>query len=205
MPSTDDRAPAPPQRRHDAAAGADARARTSRSDPLRIDEVQAGGAGGLIGVTFCPGKRGDSIWGRPWRRDLAADLDVVACWRPRAVVTLVETHELESLGVPDLGAQVRARGIDWHHLPIPDVRPPDARFEAGWRSAGPALCGALRDGARVLVHCRGGLGRAGTVAARLLIDLGAAPPDAVRSVRAARPGAIQTADQLRYLLDLPRR
>ena len=43
-------------------------------------------------------------------------------------------------------------------------------------------------------HCRGGIGRAGTVASRLLlIELGAATPDeALRRVRKARPGAACT-------------
>ena len=176
--------------------------RTSHSDPLRIDEVNAGDAGGLIGITFCPGKRDR---GCRWERDLAADLDMVARWQPRAMVTLIEDHEFTMLGVPELGAEVLARGIDWHHLPIVDVRPPDERFETGWLSSGPTLCSVLRGGAKVLVHCRGGLGRAGTVAARLLIELGATPHDAVRSVRAARPGAIETHEQLEYVLDLPRR
>jgi hypothetical protein len=34
------------------------------------------------------------------------------------------------LGIPNLGTQVCARGIAWHHLPIVDVEPPDAGFEA---------------------------------------------------------------------------
>ncbi len=41
----------------------------------------------------------------------------------------------------------------------------------------------------------GGLGRAGTVAARLLVELGAHPGDAMRRVRDVRPGAIETEEQ----------
>ena len=72
-------------------------ARTSLSHPLRIDEVKAGDAGGLIGITFCPGKCDTSLFGWDWKRDqrdLAVDLDAIALWRPCAVVTLVEDHEL---------------------------------------------------------------------------------------------------------------
>lgn len=60
------------------------------------------------------------------------------------------------LGLPRLGEQIVARGIDWHHLPIVDVRAPDERFEAAWRSSGPVLNRVFREGGRVLVHCRGG-------------------------------------------------
>lgn len=177
--------------------------RTSLSHPLRIDEVPAGDAGGLIGITFCPGKCAPSLYGAHWARDLGHDLDVIAQWSPDAVVTLIEAHELELLGVRELGVQVQARGLAWHHLPIVDLQPPDAQFELQWTSVGSMLVAALRRGGRVLVHCRGGLGRAGTVAARLLVDLGAPAPDAIARVRKARPGAIETHAQLQYVLRLP--
>jgi len=177
--------------------------RTSLTHPLRIDEVKAGNAGGLIGITFCPGKCASSLYGRDWKRDLAADLDIIALWRPAAVVTLVEDHELELLGVSELGTQVRARGMAWHHLPIVDVQPPDARFDVQWQSVGLGLLAVLFGGGRVLVHCRGGLGRAGTVAARLLVELGVPASDAIARVRQARPGAIETGAQQRYVLNLP--
>lgn len=174
--------------------------RTSQTHPLRINEVRAGKAGGLVGITFCPGKQGDSYTGAPWARDLDTDLDAVARWGARAVVTLIEDHEFEMLGVPGLGDAVRARGIEWHHLPIVDVQPPDARFESGWATSGPRLLELLGAGEKVLVHCRGGLGRAGTVAALLLVETGMPGEEAVRRVRAARPGAIETPDQLRYVM-----
>lgn len=190
--------PAPPSHLHGP------RVRTSASHPLRIDEVPAGQAGGLIGITFCPGKCGSSLGGSRWERDLGADLDVIALWRSAAVVTLIEDHEFDMLGVTQLGRLVQGRGIAWHHMPIVDVQPPDARFEAAWLTSGPDLLAILRGGARVLVHCRGGLGRAGTVAARLLVELGVAPFQAIERVRQARPGAIETAQQRDYVLNLPR-
>jgi hypothetical protein len=64
---------------------------------------------------------------------------------------------------------------------------------------------ALRGGRDVLVHCRGGLGRAGTIGARLLIELGMEPVAAVEKVRSARPGAIQTRQQEDYALRLTAR
>jgi protein-tyrosine phosphatase len=177
--------------------------RTSLSHPLRIDELNIDGVAGLIGITFCPGKRGESYGGYRWERDLGIDLNVIAEWHAAAVVTLIEDHEFEMLGVTQLGEQVLARGIEWHHLPIKDVAPPDMRFEEGWGVSGPQLFGILRRGGKVLVHCRGGLGRAGTVAARLLVELGVPPIDAVASVRRSRTGAIETPQQRQYVLNLP--
>ncbi len=178
----------------------DARIRTSTSHPLRIDELSVEGVGGLIGITFCPGKRGESLRNWRWERDLRADLDEIMRWGAGVIVTLLEDHELQLLGVPDLGFEVATRGMEWFHLPIVDVAPPDARFELGWNSAGPKVRAALHAGTNVLIHCRGGLGRAGTVAACLLVELGVEPRDAIDDVRRARHGAIETSAQEDYVL-----
>jgi ADP-ribosyl-[dinitrogen reductase] hydrolase len=87
----------------------------------------------------------------------------------------------------------------WFHLPIVDVSIPDERFEREWELAGQELRSILRRRLDVLVHCRGGLGRAGTIAARLLIELGMEPTKAIERVRALRPGAIETNDQVRFV------
>ena len=53
----------------------------------------------------------------------------------------------------------------------------------------------LREGKNVVVHCRGGLGRTGTVAACVLVALGNHSADeAIGAVRARR-GTVQTRDQ----------
>ena len=61
----------------------------------------------------------------------------------------------------------------------------------------------LAEGLSVFIHCRGGLGRAGTVAARLLIELGEADAAiAIARVREVRPGAIETTAQENHLHEL---
>jgi protein-tyrosine phosphatase len=173
--------------------------RTSASDPLRIGEVTVNAAGARLGITFCPGKKGQSASAHRWDRDLEADLDMIVEWGARIVITLIEEHEFSMLGVPELGSRVEARGIEWIHLPITDLDAPDERFETGWRASREQVMGCLNDGGRVLVHCRGGLGRAGTVAAFVLIESGMKVDEAVYRVRKVRPGAIETAEQMRYL------
>ncbi len=177
------------------------RVRTSLSDPLHIAEVPAGA--GLVGLTICPGKRGDSAFGASWERDLDADVRVIREWGAAAVVTLIEDHEFEMLGVERLSTAVNDAGMEWHHLPIRDVQVPDARFEASWASTGVRLGNRLRSGERVLVHCRGGLGRTGMVAARLLVEFaGATPRQALDDVRAVRHGAVETPAQEAWVLEL---
>ena len=176
--------------------------RTSISHPLRIDKLATCPNAGEIGITFCPGKKGPSESDYDWDRDLALDLDAIESWKAAAVVTLIEDAEFEMLGVSALGPMVLARGIEWHHLPIVDVSPPDDRFEKKWVSSGPRLLQLVSSGQRVVVHCRGGLGRAGTVSARMLVELGVPPAEAIHRVRQARPGAIETSAQKSYVLGL---
>jgi protein-tyrosine phosphatase len=114
--------------------------------------------------------------------------------------TLLEPGELTLLRVERFGEEVLRRDMLWFHLPIVDGSIPDERFEERWVIAGQELRTILRNGSDVLVHCRGGLGRAGTIASRLLIELGMAPETAIARVRAARPGAIETSAQKEYVL-----
>ena len=79
---------------------------------------------------------------------------------------------------------------------------PDGEFDMNWKTAGHTLRKRLRSGQDILVHCRGGLGRADTIAARLLIELGMEPATAIEQIRAVRPGAIETSGQEHYVLGI---
>ncbi|MBL8698724.1 MAG: cyclin-dependent kinase inhibitor 3 family protein [Alphaproteobacteria bacterium] len=136
--------------------------------------------------------------GRP-PRDLAADLAAIRAWGAAMLVTLVQAEEFERYGVADFAAQVARSGLDWRRFPIPDMAPPDEAFAAAWRARGGDVVAALRAGSRVAMHCVGGLGRTGTVAARLLVVFGTEPEAAIARVRQVRPGAIETAAQADFV------
>jgi ADP-ribosyl-[dinitrogen reductase] hydrolase len=68
-----------------------------------------------------------------------------------------------------------------------------------WKIAGGEARAALRSGRRVLLHCRAGLGRTGMIAARLLVELGATPDEAIAAVRHARPQTIETRAQEQHV------
>lgn len=171
--------------------------RTSITDPIRIAELPVDS--GILGLTFCPGKQGRSVFGAPWKRDLKTDIQAIRDWGAAEVITLIEDHEFEMLSVPDLGDAVQDAGMRWRHLPIPDLDVPDAGFDAVWSEASREVADALSRGEKLLVHCRGGRGRTGLLAALILIDQGYGAEDALRLVRAVRSSAVETRAQENWL------
>jgi len=172
------------------------------TSPLRISAVEIPGTGGLIGMAECPGKNehpGLGIPVVPWRRDLDRDLRVILDWQARVLVSLIENYEFEVLDVSELARKTADLGIRWLHLPIAEGCLPDIRFEKAWDTVGKELRQVLREGGRIVLHGRRGVGRSGTVAARLLVEFGMAPDAAVAVVRRARPGAIPSIEQEYYL------
>ena len=181
--------------------------RTSATDPIRVAFVPEGaGAGpGRLGLTFAPGKHAIAqVAGGQWQRDLEADLGQLiegagADW----LVSLLEVDEYDRLNIGNLRDRAAELGLHVLHLPIPDGgTPPDG---AAFDRAIAEVVAALAAGKTVVVHCRGGLGRAGTVTAAVLVALGQPVDRAIALVRSVRPGAIENAVQEQCLAELPRR
>lgn len=176
--------------------------KTSTESPLRIAAVTPRSDHGQIGITFCPGKKDPAGASGAWNRDLATDVQAIRDWGADMVITLLEPHEVVALHVNDLGKTIQASGMRWIHLPIQDGSVPDEAFEAAWETRATAATELLEKGGKLVVHCRGGLGRAGMIAARLLVETGDEPEVAIRRVRAQRPGAIETRAQEGYVKGL---
>lgn len=186
--------------------------RTSVSHPLQIGTIQLEG-GGKIGITFCPGKKQPQSETGSWNRDLDIDLAAIKAWGATHLVTLIAPWEFAELGVEALPDRAKAYGLSWHHAPILDGHIPgivpngfDAKdwFEGVWPIILPSLNAAIDSGKGVVVHCKGGLGRAGTAAALLLATRQPflSADDIVQRVREVRSNAIETAIQERYLRQL---
>jgi ADP-ribosylglycohydrolase/protein-tyrosine phosphatase len=175
---------------------------TNASHPLRIESLSLGQNRGCIGMT--PGKKQDNAQSGAWDRDLDADMDMIKAFGAKALVTLMPNSELGELHVSprQLRDKASVLGVEWIQLPISDQGIPDAGFDDLWSNVGRHLHELLKAGNNIVIHCKGGLGRTGTIAARLLIEFGADPKTAIQSVRKARPGAIENKLQEEYILRL---
>ena len=172
---------------------------TSPPSPLRIDAVTLDNCSGIIGMTCCPGRNAANAFGGDWDRDLDIDLEEIRRWGASALVSLMEREELAWYGVADLPEKAIQIGLRHFHLPIVDMDVPDKDFEKGWLTSGEVLRNMLLSGKAVAIHCLAGLGRTGTVAARLLIEMGVDHETAIHRIRTARPGTIQTLMQELYV------
>src|SRR5581483_9958615 len=127
---------------------------------LRIDWLARGGepllSPGMVGLSSCPGRPDSGL-------QLGPDLEVMREQQVGTVVSLVSDEEMRIYGVSGLGEALGAAGIRHVRFPMVDGHPP------GDLGAAQALCRDLlrlsEEGHHVLIHCIGGWGRSGTIAA----------------------------------------
>jgi protein-tyrosine phosphatase/nicotinamidase-related amidase len=176
-------------------AGGHLSARISHSlriqGPLRIDWLDAlQTVPGKLGITILPGRKDLS-------RSLAEDISRLQADGVSHVLSLVTKDELFAYGVEGLFEAYRQAGFAVLHLPILDqgVCTPDEMTGAvKW------LDSSLSSGAKTMIHCVGGLGRSGLVAASYLKHKGMKAEDAILSVRTVRSQrALETTAQEEFV------
>ncbi len=142
--------------------------------------------GGTLAIASLPGRGGD----------YAADMKAFGEFKPSLVMTMVTEAELGLTGSNVFGVDIQALGSRWFHLPVADYGYPTGATVKLWVSASEAARAALRGGGRVLVHCKGGCGRSGMAVLRLMVEMGEDPKQALERLRAVRPCAVETEEQL---------
>jgi protein-tyrosine phosphatase/nicotinamidase-related amidase len=172
-------------------AAAQLRRRGIQTQRLRVDWLPTEyTSSGRIGLTWLPGRRDAG-------RALKEDIEVLKDHQIDAVVCLLSAEEYARYGVEDLIATYRTAGLNVFALPVMDGRVPhveDMRRLVAW------IDGQVRESRRVLVHCVGGLGRAGTVVACWLRSKNVPADQAIEIVRQARSQrAVETAEQVRFI------
>lgn len=104
------------------------------------------------------------------------------------IVSLLEAHEVEELGLGAEAALCEQSGVVFISHPIADRGVP-ASPEA-IRRLSATLATILRDGKGVAIHCRAGIGRSSLLAACVMAELGTPPAQAFHQLSTARRVAV---------------
>ena len=117
-----------------------------------------------------------------------------------SITSFVEDKEFEKLcDKKYFVKKIYKNNLKWYHLPIVDLSAPNRDFKYKWETTKVLLKNELIEGQNIIFHCRGGKGRAGTIAAILLVDFGINKKKAIDLVRSRRVGAIETKKQEEFI------
>ncbi|PJC84989.1 phosphatase [Vibrio sp. HA2012] len=152
---------------------------------LSIDNTDA-----ALVLTACPGTKGTA---------LRASLEQLKQQGVRAIVTALSYEEMEKAGVAQLPDLTQELGMSWCYQPIEDDCAPNSDFDTGWQRNSPELQSILDQGGKVALHCMGGSGRTGLLAAHVLLQRGWDLDTIKTEVKALRPGAFTKQVQLDYI------
>jgi len=153
--------------------------------PLRVEYSNA-----KLLLTPCPGTKDLS---------LKPALQVLKESGANAVITLMTEKELQALRLNDIGTVVKSLGMSWFYLPICDEQIPNEDFSLLWETAGPAIHRLLENEKSIAIHCKGGTGRTGVVAAQILLERGEALCKVVKKIQVLRPNAFNLTEQGEYI------
>jgi ADP-ribosyl-[dinitrogen reductase] hydrolase len=172
----------------------------------RIDLVPLPDGCGRLALLACPGLAGLGAMAGGRGADAVAQAAVrdMAALKERGatlLLTLLGDEELAFLDLPTsrLAALAGDAGLAWAQAPIGDFGAPAAAFESAWPKLGADVHARLDRGETVGIHCRAGLGRTGTVAARILVERSIDADAAINLVRRCRPGTLETAAQVAHV------
>lgn len=159
--------------------------------PFDLLALPQKGAGLLL--TPCPGTKGV---------EPGESLDQLKAAGATALITLMPKSEMARNGVVDLDEWCTERGLSWLHLPIDDEQAPADDFRKAWEVQRTTVHELLDAGRVIAIHCKGGSGRTGLMAAQILVERGATKDQATAVVRSLRPNALQLPVHQAYLAGL---
>ena len=160
---------------------------------LRIDWISAIGLPeNAIGLTILPGRK-------DWSRDLEEDIKEIKKNKITKIINLVTIDELSHYGVKELNDVYTKAGFEVLHLPILDQMTPSLDEINECVSK---ISTWLVQNEKIMIHCVGGLGRSGLVAACYLKSIGIESNQSIKIIREYRsPRAIETKIQEEFVIE----
>jgi protein-tyrosine phosphatase len=148
------------------------------------------GDGGKLIFTPCPGTKGVGLAeSLAQLREAGAD----------AVISMTPSDELAKLEVAALPEMVAEAGMRWFHCPVEDDAAPGPAFEQAWAANRDAVIALVSRQGGIAIHCRGGSGRTGFMAALILREMSMDSGQADTLVKGLRPNALTLAVHTAYL------
>ena len=147
------------------------------------------GAGNIL-FTPCPGTK---------EVGLQVSLEQLAAAGASAILTLMPKEEMQRNAVVDMPELCAQLSLQWFHLPIEDDHAPEQEFTTAWDIASEKVHALLASGKSIAIHCKGGSGRTGLVAAQILLERGVSLDEVIERVRAVRPSALQIPAHQTYI------
>lgn len=148
---------------------------------------------------FCPGKcQKGSMTGKNWNRDIEKDLEQLKnTYNCKVILTLMEQVEITRVS-PKLFDKAKEYGIETIHLPIVDGDIPNSMEDT--ISMLKKLSERVEKGETVVIHCLGGIGRTGMIAACLFkcLNPNYSFPKITEMVKKTRQGTLRSRHQLGF-------
>ena len=145
---------------------------------------------GRLIFTPCPGTKGV---------DLATSVSELHQAGADAIVTMMTDEELDKFDASSLPDVVGQNGMIWFHFPVEDDAAPAEAFEQSWQAHKPEVLALIEQGKCVAIHCRGGSGRTGFMAAVIMRELGMDAAQATDLVKGLRPNSLKLPPHTEYL------
>ncbi|NMF48695.1 protein phosphatase [Pseudoalteromonas arctica] len=114
------------------------------------------------------------------------------------LLSLMPQKELEKNNVETINSECNKHDITWFHLPINDDEAPKQPFTSSWNTHKTDILQAIQHKQTIAIHCKGGTGRTGLVAALILNSAGYTKEEVYNLVQGIRPKALTIKLQKEY-------